>query len=1101
MAKRRHRRPKGISRRKFLQYSAGASVLLGTGSMLGCGDDNERAGPNPTPTPTPTGAPLEPRTYVFDLAHMDTSAHDIILVAGKRRVPVASTTPEVLVEVRRRHPILSRVPDARLTHYVSLDMPAAAVGICYLQRIAHGTTNGDWDMALLFYHHPSSALREADRRRRRRHAVPPVPQKWLAYGLTPELRASFDDPVGEEVLQDTNSQAVALVAGYPELAAGEPNSAADIQTNIIATQPATGALGSAINAQGPATTDGGWATQTPLLDDSGQPYLNSQGQKQYVPVWSSLTGEYGGQAIGPSLDMAKDTTDLGVNVSDIDPTGITTNDANAPTNGAIWTVQDGMPTVDQTSPTGLQESSVDYQLTNQSPGHGYSLKVNEVGVNSAGNVTVTVECKNWYVRYLSIFIRYLDGNDQPIPLSSVASEIQNAFPNWNPAYNGTYDAYLDLLYPQWQVIGIPVKAKELEKTIPVPREAASVQILAGGMGSGDDPFPGTIDQGVAMTAIFNLSVPALLLSLMAAAGYGTLTESLEESETAREVLEEALEFFAWGGINYEDTEGFQELAVEIGEKLLSSGAAKIDALIAASIAEGESIEAVEDAIPIVGAFLSAIWAIGLIASIAETSTQVAQSPRTYVDTVRFTHDVEVTIAHDPNDPAGFPATATHYVVTALFDGGTPRTIMADMPGTTVTQPIKVTFQDVPAGGQVKVDVAFYSATEFLVGRGTVGPVANTATEGVLDLGITIEELLVPLTSTTKYSHKEIIALDANGNHVWQGTTNPPTVVTPEGLCENVNGQICEWTGITVSTSNAAVGYAWQAYNSAVRDCTSNTSGQLHQWANIAVTENPQSKYLFSGCGFGGTTRIVYDLLGKPNWNFYLDTSGGGNYIRQIRLDSSPASYDSPTSNRAWGQLQFPSDAMLLHPLGKIISVNTARNKIEVLDLADQAVPDADAPRSQVRSGVGTREGLLNGPVLAAVTAQGTILVLEAINNRIQAFDIGGNPAPIFAGDAYHFSLADPPGAATYLDLAVEYMGYIYVLSYTGSGSSASMYRLDIYTPDGEWLARTTNVAAAKVGVNYWRDIFTLNYQVLRLPNGSYPNRTEPSVSHWIPSTP
>ena len=33
------------------------------------------------------------------------------------------------------------------------------------------------------------------------------------------------------------------------------------------------------------------------------------------------------------------------------------------------------------------------------------------------------------------------------------------------------------------------------------------------------------------------------------------------------------------------------------------------------------------------------------------------------------------------------------------------------------------------------------------------------------------------------------------------------------------------------------------------------------------------------------------------------------------------------------------------------------------------------------------------------------------------------------------------------------------------------------------------------------DIFTQNYQVLKLPDGSLPARTEPSISHWIPSTP
>src|SRR5262249_40012972 len=163
---------------------------------------------------------------------------------------------------------------------------------------------------------------------------------------------------------------------------------------------------------------------------------------------------------------------------------------------------------------------------------------------------------------------------------------------------------------------------------------------------------------------------------------------------------------------------------EIGQELLSTGGEQIDKLIAEAIAEGETIEAVEDAIPIVGAFLSALWAISLLGAITETSAQVSQSPRTYIDTIAFTLDlavplprgVAVTIAHPPTAPAGFPAPATSITVTVLFDGGSPHTIMQNLPGTTVTTPITVTFNGVPAGGQVKVDVGFYSATGFLVGR-------------------------------------------------------------------------------------------------------------------------------------------------------------------------------------------------------------------------------------------------------------------------------------------------------------------------------------------------------------------------------------------------
>jgi hypothetical protein len=101
---------------------------------------------------------------------------------------------------------------------------------------------------------------------------------------------------------------------------------------------------------------------------------------------------------------------------------------------------------------------------------------------------------------------------------------------------------------------------------------------------------------------------------------------------------------------------------------------------------------------------------------------------------------------------------------------------------------------------------------------------------------------------------------------------------------------------------------------------------------------------------------------------------------------------------------------------------------------------------------------------------------------------------------YHFPLIDA-GCRGDVSGSWRRIRRLYVLpSYTGSGSSAT-YRLDLYDPDGNWLSRTTGINADKLTVNYWRDLYTLNYQVLKLPNGQYPPRTEPSVSHWIPSTP
>ena len=64
------------------------------------------------------------------------------------------------------------------------------------------------------------------------------------------------------------------------------------------------------------------------------------------------------------------------------------------------------------------------------------------------------------------------------------------------------------------------------------------------------------------------------------------------------------------------------------------------------------------------------------------------------------------ILRDPGDGT-FPENADHYIVTALFDDGTPHVQIQ-----TLTRPVPATvppvvFNAVPLGGQVNVSVAFY----------------------------------------------------------------------------------------------------------------------------------------------------------------------------------------------------------------------------------------------------------------------------------------------------------------------------------------------------------------------------------------------------------
>jgi hypothetical protein len=93
------------------------------------------------------------------------------------------------------------------------------------------------------------------------------------------------------------------------------------------------------------------------------------------------------------------------------------------------------------------------------------------------------------------------------------------------------------------------------------------------------------------------------------------------------------------------------------------------------------------------------------------------------------------------------------------------------------------------------------------------------------------------------------------------------------------------------------------------------------------------------------------------------------------------------------------------------------------------------------------------------------------------------PLAVATGDDLH-----------YMDIAVETKGYIYTLFRKGT----SEFFLQIYTPEGHALTEPqTGVNAAKLTVNQWRTMFTLNFETVLGPG----QRTEPGISEWIPSTP
>jgi hypothetical protein len=718
-----------------------------------------------------------------------------------------------------------------------------------------------------------------------------------------------------------------------------------------------------------------------------------------------------------------------------------------------------------------------------SAGHGYRVD----NVYAQGR-TVSFTVDNWYLRYLGLYVRFLDGAGNPIPRSSLPGSTTGQF---DSALSGTYDNFLALVHQELVILGVPVQQASQTYSITLPDNAASMLVLAGGVGSGTNSYADTVKPGAVMTVAIDLAIPGLFLAAAAVSGFArwnvTLSQGTRLVIDAAKVLAATVTDAALAG-TYNDPSVFLNLVAPITGSLID--AAALYAALQAAMAEGRTEGAFELMIPFgAGVYLQAVLAVATAAQMAETSAEIATSPWTFVTHIDATHDLTVTINHDPKDTQGFPETATYYTLRAVCDGGSPaESGRIAMQATTRTQPLTYVFASLPSGGKVTVTVAFYSDSDWLAGTGTTGAIDNTQDSA----SITIKENLVPLTASTVYMHKQKMGLDASNRHIWIAGPQP----APQApSCDNKPGSLCILQSIAVSETFGAVGYVWQSYSPSVAGFATGAVSQLYQFASVSYTDQPESGWLHSGSGFTSPPRLAYSLSSPSSQNFYIDTSTGKAVVRRISMTAVnvPPTFDAPGSNQAMGSFNFASDAFLIHPTGKLISINSSLGKLEVLVPAASPVPDARAPMAQAYSGPGTREGLLNGPVNAVVAPNGAILVLEQAGNRIQAFDTGANPAPYFAGSST-MQLKAQAGNTVYLDLAIEFIGYIYVLSHNTSSGS---YDMDIYTPAGAFLATTTNINVAKLAVDLFRNVFTLNFETIQPVGGL----TQPSISEWIPSTP
>ncbi len=1147
LAASRRRTPAGASRRDFLKQGAGVGLVMGLPPLLAaCGSDDDRA-----PT-APPGKHL--RTLFFNLSHEAHAGKTYYLTGGGQRLaltPVAER-PQVLQAARQRNAFLRAVPDDQITHHVEDAVFADdSVTLCYVSADID-VQAGTWSMSSVQLYIPSTGAAQAFAAARRGTAVGPLPlsAKRRHYGVQPAQSAQ--DLSDERELLDIISHAGTMVGCHPDLMSLEPNSAHTVHSNhidpsidirLLIGKLNDSRYGAALPAQTPGQPNAsGWATLQPLLD-GGVPLKNEKGQHkgrvQYLPSTHPDLRPLAGSAMAAAIPQVRNDTSLGADI-----TGISPGDSNDPPNpalaGILWMRHDGLPHIDQSPGKALANAGAAMALKEQNGQVGYRILATSTQAGAAIKVELSV--LNFFLQFRGIWLQFLDANGKVIELTKIDEYNKGTIINAHDKSQDTEEAmFIGMIGPAFAVWGITVAPGFTQPSFNVPAAASTVRILSSGLSfEGGNTYPETVLAGAIMTGIFNYGITVLLAAL----GGASLLPAMYKAVVIPVMQTLALELTAMVNaalnpngdpvrlVSQFATAGFWEQQAATLAKALLNVAAGVDtkALMEWVFAEA-SEAAVQDSVPVVGQAMQAVSiAVGAIV-VAETSAELALTPWTYVADLAFTHDLSVTILKDSGDPNAdppdpgddtFPKGANSYTVTAMFDDGTPYTqtlaLAAPVPATLPP----VVFQGVPLGGNVNISVAFVQKAttpgqpDILLGKGSTGLIPNNVETVSSGLSFAIEELQFPISANTVYQHRQKTALDAQGHHVWAAGP-APTVNQATAVCGGA-GTVCGWRSLSVRQGTGSVpgylGYAWQAQNSdpaRAPSCVGGGAGQLDQVANLNTSSghggsDAQLGYANGACGIGTAgVKVAYSLLGHSSANFYLDTTDpAAPTLRQVTLDPTPA-FDSPRSGRAWGVLNLSSDALLLHPAGHVVSINQTHHRIETHKLPAAPMADADAKVqliAQLKSGKGSRPGLIDSPVAAAVSPDGVILLLEVGNNRIQAFDLGANPVRHFVNQGSPYSLTlggtDPAKGWQYLDLAVEYTGYMYVLSYN---QGSFIYRLDIYHPQQSGsapIATTQDVNAARLAVDFWRNVYTLNYEVLQLPGGAPAGLTEPSVSLWTP---
>lgn len=639
------------------------------------------------------------------------------------------------------------------------------------------------------------------------------------------------------------------------------------------------------------------------------------------------------------------------------------------------------------------ESTPRFRWTVNEKTKHYGVSVAKDSIQQTGKSNISIDCSNSYLRtlYAGYRLKKEDGK---------YGDIRELY-----CVNATND-----------IMGVPVSTLPTSLEFDI-EDAAEVQLLLGSLGASDWE-EAVSDKGTAYTCLWQYGIPAIFTT---AGKLLTSTKAFRQILEDKELVKRVAVVFAavgiiGGGVQYKHNGSlgilskFANITLSI---VLQKGLEKLGDWVLKQVGTG----ALSSAFGPVG------WAMRIAATAVSfermitTTAEVASSPATVRINLSRAIDVLLQLKPDPKhgeagnlDSAVWPNVASRYLATLIYIDGTSQQVSGPLPSTTSNEPITLFFKDVPGGGKFQITAGVYSDNGWLAGVWQSDWIESIPNNGTtLELGShAIEECLVPLSPDTQYCYKEEVSY-IDGEYKWQ--VGSPSRATVHSLDEYGKNSLSELVCASLNNSACQLGYAWRASGQDLHpDALSapKTQEQLYAVQNLSLLTNPNSRLINSDIGFTQRPQIAYAAASIPvneidQRNFVLDPRNGQLNLRQVKLRNSDGDAGFGFSDDqllSWGK--FPTmniDAMAVHPSNAVVACSFVESKLLILRLPEQPLPDDAAPMALALSGVGIREGLMNGPKAMSVAPDGRILILESLNKRVQAFDVKGNPVPAFTRES------------------------------------------------------------------------------------------------------